>query len=328
MISFLKQNKVEVSNRIKGSVMNTETVIVLGNGFDLDLGWDTSYKSFYEKHDGWKMHRRDEDDLFQYVIKQVPGNWFDFERTLHEYALHRSENPFPKEDTYIIDRDIQDYNTFKEQLARFITEGSKNPVNKKSHAYRLLEVYVSAKRNTTASHFFPIKLFSYNYTPLLQVLLEIDSNVKAGYTPVHGMVEKNNIIFGFHDDPNIPKEYRRLQKSMDENYKSSDIVTESLQAKTIIFFGLSLGYIDGVYFKNLFEQISNLANPQMINKRVVFITKNSQSGNNIKNNLLDARINLQLLYNSNRVDFIYTDDDQKDKTETIFEGLLNSIISK
>ena len=75
--------------------MNTETVIVIGNGFDLDLGWDTSYKSFYEKHDGWKMHRRDEDDLFQYVIKQVPGNWFDFERTLHEYALHRAQNPFP-----------------------------------------------------------------------------------------------------------------------------------------------------------------------------------------------------------------------------------------
>lgn len=112
---------------------------------------------------------------------------------------------------------------------------------------------------------------------------------------------------------------------MDENYKSSDVVTDSLQAKTIIFFGLSLGYIDGVYFKNLFEQISNFANPQMINKRIVFITLNTQSGNYIKNNLLDAGINLQLLYNSNRLDFIYTDKDQKYKTEAIFEGLLNSI---
>ena len=88
---------------------------------------------------------------------------------------------------------------------------------------------------------------------------------------------------------------------------------------------MSLGYIDGVYFKNLFEQISNLANPQMINKRVVFITKDTESEINIKSNLLDAKINLQLLFNSNRVDFIYTDDSQKNKTETIFEGLLNSI---
>ena len=112
---------------------------------------------------------------------------------------------------------------------------------------------------------------------------------------------------------------------MDENYKSSDVVRESLQAKTIIFFGLSLGYIDGVYFKNLLEQISNLANPQMINKRIVFITLNRQSGNYIKNNLLDAGINLQLLYNSNRIDFKYTDNSQQENTETIFEGLLNSI---
>ena len=295
--------------------MNTETVIVIGNGFDLDLGWDTSYKSFYIKHDGWKMHRRDEDDLFQYVIKQVPGNWFDFERTLHEYALHRAQNPFPKDNTDKIERDIQDYNTFKTQLMDFIAEGSKGPVKMDSHAYRLLEAYVGAKKNKTSDRFFPLKLFSYNYTPLLNVIHQIDSNVKVGYIPVHGMVEKKNIIFGFHDDLRIPKEYRPLQKSMDENYVSSDVVRESLQAKTIIFFGLSLGYIDGVYFKNLFEQISNLANPQMISKHVVFITKNAQSGNDIKNNLLDAGINLQLLYNSNRVDFIYTDDSHRNKTE-------------
>lgn len=305
--------------------MNTETVIVIGNGFDLDLGWDTSYKSFYEKHDGWKMHRRDEDDLFQYVIKQVPGNWFDFERTLHEYALHRAQNPFPKDNTDKIDRDIQDYNTFKIQLMDFISESSKGLVKMDSHAYRLLAAYVEAK-NKTSDKFFPIKLFSYNYTPLLNVIHQIDLSVKVGYIPVHGIVEKRNIIFGFHDDLGIPKEYRPLQKSMDENYMSSDVVRESLQAKTIIFFGLSLGYIDGVYFKNLLEQISNLANPQMINKHIVFITLNRQSGNYIKNNLLDAGINLQLLYNSNRIDFIYTDNSQKENTETIFEGVVKQYL--
>ena len=305
--------------------MNTETVIVLGNGFDLDLGWDTSYKSFYEKHKGWKMHITNEDDLFQYVIDKVPGNWFDFERTLHEYALHRAEKPYLKYKTNKINRDIQDYNTFKSQLADFIKEGSKLPVKKESHAYRLLNAYVEARSDKTSNFYFPKKLFSYNYTPLSRVLLEIDPYFKAGYIPVHGTIDKNNIIFGFHDDLKIQKEYRALLKSMDEHYKSSNIVTESLQANTIIFFGLSLGYIDGVYFKNLFEQISNFANPQMINKRIVFITLNTDSASDIKNNLLDMGINLQLLYNSNRVDFIYTDKNQKDKTENVFEELLSSL---
>ena len=301
-----------------------ETIIVLGNGFDLDLGWDTSYKAFYEKHNGWKMHENGDDDLFQYVIKQVPGNWFDFERTLHEYALYRARSPYPNEDNYKIERDIQDYYTFKSQLGKFISEASKGPVKEDSHAYRLLKAYVSFNKRFNQHQPF-LKLFSYNYTSLSNILLHIDSSVNAEYTPVHGTIKDDNIIFGFLDDHNIPKEYRPLQKSMDVNYKSSDIVTESLQAKTIIFFGLSLGYIDGVYFKNLFEQISNLANPQMINKRVVFITKDTQSGNNIKNNLLDAGINLQLLYNSNRVDFIYTDKAHKDRTEKIFDALLESI---
>lgn len=305
--------------------MNIETVIVLGNGFDLDLGWNTSYKSFYDKHKGWLIHKTEEDDLFQYVIKQTPGNWYDFERTLHEYALHRAEKPFSQEDTYKIKRDIEDYENFKTQLMDFISEASKKSVEKDSHAHRLLEAYVKAKMNRVSDSFFPIRLFSYNYTPLLDVIHQIDNNAKVGYTPVHGRTTDQSIIFGFHDDPNIPKEYRSIQKSMDENYKSSDIVTASLQAKTIIFFGLSLGYIDGVYFKNLFTQISNLSNPQMINKRIVFITLNSKSGNDIKNNLLDMGINLQLLYNSNRISFIYTDKDQRGKTEKVFEELLNSL---
>ena len=302
-------------------------VIVLGNGFDLDLGWDTSYKSFYDKHKGWGMHKTDEDDLFQYVIKQTPGNWFDFERTLHEYALHRAEKPYPENEAYKIDRDIHDYNTFKEQLARFITEGSKLQVIEDSHAYRLLEAYVGARKRNKAmpSSLSSINLFSYNYTPLLSVIRRIEPNMKIGYIPVHGMVERNNIIFGFHDDPNIPKEYRSIQKSMDENYKSSDIVTKSLKADYLIFFGLSLGYIDGVYFKNLFEQISNLTNPQMINKHIVFITKDTNTEKNIKSNLLDMGINLQLLYNSNVVNFIYTDDKQKVKTENDFNELIKHI---
>ena len=160
---------------------------------------------------------------------------------------------------------------------------------------------------------------------MLSVIRRIEPSMKIGYIPVHGMVERNNIIFGFHDDPNIPKEYRSIQKSMDENYKSSDIVTKSLKADYLIFFGLSLGYIDGVYFKNLFEQISNLTNPQLINKHIVFITKDANTEINIKSNLLDMGINLQLLYNSNVVNFIYTDDEQEVKTEDNFNELMKHI---
>ncbi len=48
------------------------TVIVIGNGFDIDLGWHTSYKDFFkEKEDSWKTLRTKEDDLFNYVFNHA-----------------------------------------------------------------------------------------------------------------------------------------------------------------------------------------------------------------------------------------------------------------
>lgn len=296
-------------------------IIILGNGFDLDLGWETSYEAFYNKQK-LKNFQTDEDDLFQFVIKNAPGNWFDLERTLYEYVQHRAKNPASKD---IVQRDIQDYNnSFKIPLMHFISQAAKGEIGKESHAYKLLEAYIEARKGRF-SHLSSNKIYSFNYTPLLDVFHKIDSTVKTTYTPVHGRTYDESIIFGFHDAPNVPREYRFLQKSMDRNYKSSDMVTQSLKADTLVFFGLSLGYIDGAYFKNLFDQLSNRTNPQMVNKHLFFITKNAQSEEDCKNNLLDMGINLQLLYNSNEVQFIYTDEKEGQKTEGVFSNLIKSI---
>lgn len=300
-------------------------VIVLGNGFDLNLGWNTSCEAFYKKLDEWKTFKTSEHDLFQYVIDKTPDNWYDFERTLHEYTLYRAVNPASKE---MVQRDIQDYNTLKSFLMSFISDAAKDPINEKSHAYRLLQAYVETKKKAIRAGltFSSTRLFSYNYTPLLKLIHKIDNNAKVSYTPVHGRTDDKSIIFGFLDDPKVPKEYRSLQKSMDTNYRSNDIVTESLKANYIIFFGLSLGYIDGVYFKNLFRQISNLSDPHMINKHLFFITKDKKSEQSIKNNLLDMDINLQLLYSSNEVRFIYTEDIEGIQSEEAYSKLIKKIL--
>ncbi len=45
------------------------TVIVICNGFDIDLGWHTSYKDFFkEKEDGWRTLRTNEDDLLYLIM--------------------------------------------------------------------------------------------------------------------------------------------------------------------------------------------------------------------------------------------------------------------
>ena len=55
--------------------MFSQTTIILGNGFDLDLGLNTSYKSFIDSKDFefWMkeyIDTPDETNLFDYIFKQ------------------------------------------------------------------------------------------------------------------------------------------------------------------------------------------------------------------------------------------------------------------
>lgn len=297
-----------------------KTVVVIGNGFDIDLGWDTSYRSFYKAHNGWEMHRTSEDDLFQYVIKHVADNWFDFERTLYNYAIHRSDS-----EVKYVERDSIDYKTFKNLLDIFLVEKSKEPINRESYAYLLLDAYIKQLKRYSPRPDLFLKWFSFNYTPLSEIAKQIDPDVKFDYVPVHGTLDKKNIIFGVHDDNRILPQYRYIQKSMDDAYESHGIVSALMDASLIVFFGLSMGFIDGVYFEDVLKQISNV-NSGNNNKEIVIVTRNNQTKREIKNNLQDMGLNTQVLFNTNRVEFILTspeiaDDSNDERFKTLLAKL-------
>ena len=295
-----------------------KTVIVIGNGFDIDLGWDTSYRSFYEAHKGWKMHQTDEDDLFQHVIKHVEDNWFDFERTIYDYAIHRFNS------NKIVERDLQDYNAFKGLLSNFLSKRSSEPVRNDSYAYQLLNAYINTSKRFLSNGNIILNWFSFNYTPIENIARQIDPNVDFRYVPVHGTLEKNNIIFGIHDANQIMPEYRYLQKSMDDEYESHGIVSSLMDANLIVLFGLSMGFIDGVYFKDVLTQISNVDNANN-NKEIVFITKDNKTKRDIKNNLLDMGINTQVLFNTNKIEFILTSPENIGTNKEKFALLLSRL---
>ena len=62
-----------------------QTLIILGNGFDLDLGWKTSYKDFFQA---------EQDSFYQYnnlsYIKQmIEGEcWYNLEGYLRQCVLN------------------------------------------------------------------------------------------------------------------------------------------------------------------------------------------------------------------------------------------------
>ncbi len=250
------------------------------------------------------MFRTDEDDLFQYVIKNVGENWYDLERTIYNYCIAKSKE-IPSE--VIMRKDLQDYKNFKNKLVDFVKQRSTEQIEEKSYAYHLLKFFLEQRCPQSIYNDMDSEWFSFNYTPLDKVAWQINPSVVFNYTAIHGTLENNNCIFGFHDDQQIKGLYRHIQKSLDDDYKPHVIYPALNEADRFIFFGLSMGFIDAVYFKDIFVQISNPNNSTTRNPReIIFITRDNSSMRDIKMNLQDIGINIQSLMMNNEVNFILT----------------------
>ena len=286
-------------------------IYVIGNGFDIDLGWHTSYKEFYDtKLLGWKVHFGPNDDcLPKYLIDHAGENWYDLERTIYDYCLSKSKGDLDED---LMSKDYRDYVSIKGQLERFVKERSSEPVNEKSKAYKVLKSYIEERSRFHLSYDMAPELISFNYTSLDKVAQQINPKVDLQYIPIHGTIEKNNCIFGFHDDNQIKGLYRDIQKSMDDNYDPGRIMPLLMDAKSITFFGLSMGYIDAVYFKGVLKAASQ---PGDFHTRktmdIEFITKDKESKKDIKKNLQDIGIDFQALSTNNKVTFTLTSESKR-----------------
>ena len=281
-------------------------IYVIGNGFDIDLGWRTSYKDFYDsKLTGWKVHfRPGEDCLPVYLLDHAGENWYDLERTIYDYCLSKSKGDLDED---LMSKDYRDYMAIKRQLETFVKERSCEPVNERSKAYKLLKSYIEQSSHTDRPYEMLPELLSFNYTPLDKVAKEINPKVDFKYIPIHGTIEKNSCIFGFHDDIRIKGQYRDIQKSMDDNYNPGRIMPLLMDAKSITFFGLSMGYIDAVYFKEVLKAASqpgDFKNRKTMD--IEFITKDKDSKRDIKKNLQDIGIDFQALSTNSKVTFTLT----------------------
>lgn len=58
-----------------------QTLIILGNGFDLDLGWKTSYKDFFQaKQDSFYLYNN-----LSYIKQMIEGEcWYNLEGYLRQ----------------------------------------------------------------------------------------------------------------------------------------------------------------------------------------------------------------------------------------------------
>lgn len=154
-------------------------ILIIGNGFDLDIGMKTRYRDFMES--GTWRKAKEHDCALSYSIlnyleeKNRQESWFDVENELLNYALEITEGTYrsPR------DSDRKGFELFQSKLKEYLQK-EQELLNTKVGS-----VAMTTLTNIIANGFFT-NIYSFNYTDLGGFLSRFHIPVNIPITYMHG----------------------------------------------------------------------------------------------------------------------------------------------
>ncbi len=311
-----------------------EIVVVIGNGFDLEAGLDTGYSDFRKSNQWDRLMSESSLKCFMQQFFQTKGkdSWLGLEEEFKRYAVAiQSLNQDPIQYAENVKRDQVFFTALCSALKEYL-KSCYRKIDSSKYSYLLLKTLL-----TVSDYYFDIKnkhplsvrYITFNYTELSQIAYD---TFEKGYpsslkevTHVHGKLD-DDIILGTDESQDIPYGYEFLFKSWHEKYQSHVVLEELAQASKIIFFGLSFGAIDLVYFYKFFRDICSGRYDENLRKNITIITKDNESRMSIMREIYKMGIPIMELKAHCNLKFIYTYVD-RDKNQD-FRDLLTSIQTK
>ena len=278
-----------------------EGLLILGNGFDLDLGLHTRYSEFWES-ERWKSIKETcpEPYLISSLEKyRVTHNWFDLESGLQDGAtrlLNKLNNRFTANEYY------DSYQILINELKEYIIGQQEHFIpSDNSVAEQLLHSIDSCNSLKC--------IYSFNYTDIDQISKRFHVSHLPPVNHVHGSLKTDDqIILGIEveDFATIPPQLTFLIKSNSPYYHYNHLLRDLENADDVIFFGHSINGMDFPYFKDYFLNIATLPIAQTIYKHITIITYDEQSAMQIKDNFRRNDIDVRNLFNKVSMEFIMT----------------------
>lgn len=276
-------------------------LLIIGNGFDLDLGLHTRYSEFWDS-DRWKEMKNTCPE--QYLITsleryRITNHWFDIESGLQDGAaklLKKLNGSFDNRNYY------DSFQILKSELKSYIKNQQESfEPNTNSVAEQILHTIDS--NNSLKS------IYTFNYTDIKDISNRFHISELPPVNFIHGSLYPNDdIILGIEveDFSSIPSQLTFLIKSNSPYYHSSNLLDALEMSENIIFFGHSINGMDYPYFKEFFERLVSLPRELHKKKNVTIITYDMESEMQIKDNLRRNGIDVRSLYNKVALDFILT----------------------
>lgn len=219
---------------------NGNVTLIIGNGFDLDLGVDSKYSSFYNSS-FWPFNNKDGNDSLGSYLQSVINNkiegWYDLERTIGEYA---TQGKLTKER---IELDKVEYKELTDSFLLYLSDILKKTTICPGYATDLIK-HISTDGETP-------KIYNFNFTDVWDKLTITKSSTNSftkHTSHVHGSINDNNIILGVGDYEQLPECLDFFYKVMNPKYHSSGISDSIKNSDALIFFGHSLSRVDFPYF--------------------------------------------------------------------------------
>ena len=283
-------------------------VLIIGNGFDIDLGLKSRYSDFamsklWIDNIDAKINEYSSDGLMKSLINaKNKENWFDIEQTMLDYVLDLMElydkTNYEFESN---DKDKEAYTLVCQLLKQYlIHESDSVSIKKESIAAKVLD-------NICASTIFST-IYSFNYTDIHNFFRKQGIEIFPQIYHVHGSIlDGDDIILGVEsEDKILPKEYTFLYKTSSDYYCSNNIYESLRQADDVVFFGHSIDGMDFKYFRKFFETASSENTDDYKRKYIRIFTGDHESKLDIEYNFRKNGIDPFDLYRLNDIDFIYS----------------------
>lgn len=319
-------NKCDNDKYIKDSTINQKNMeetkipkrlLIIGNGFDLDLGRNTRYSDF-AKSEFWPKNLKSQ--LYRYLSqKSQIEKWFDLEGELANY-VQKMENTVSSYRALIpatAQEDAQDFKIIVASMISYLQSVQRKNVKTDTLAAK---VFSLACENSTFS-----KIYSFNYTDLnivaRQFLLPEMSNIEY----VHGCLADNSAILGINDQVDtVDGAYDFMRKSFNQHYSSHPVGFDLRDADEVVFYGHSLGDNDYHYFQSFFKHQCEENLEKSEQRMITIFTYNEASRMEIMRTLHKMNNGrTSMLFQNNELNIFCTHDEEHKMSDTFLNWYQN-----
>ena len=230
--------------------MGEETLLIVGNGFDLSMGFKTSYGDFMKSS---YFPNEETSYLCSYLHNQYEENmgWIDIENELSEYSrILTTKKLNAKKINTILDIDSlrEEYDELKSSLKCYLQEETKRAFGPSpdNPAKKVIDQLPAES-----------KIISFNYTSIIERMTrDRFCASKGNLLHIHGsLAPYDDIVFGVEDSAKLSKEHVFLYKAHSPHLKVQEFSDWLNSAERIIFYGYSLGDTDRQYFEKFFRKL-------------------------------------------------------------------------